>query len=1212
MKKFYLFFLSMLISATSLFGQNLTYSIELSDYFGDGWNGGIIDVAVNGNVILDNITLPSGHGPIIYTFSVVPGDTITTDFIGGFFIGECQYVIKNEEGVVVVESGQGLAIPVNITYTVPGYSCPDDILVDNDPGICGAIVNFSVTAPEKGSIVQTGGLPGGSEFPIGTMTNTFELTDSLGVETTCSFTVTVNDTEAPVLDCPENIVISNDLDECGAIVTFSTLTDEILLDEVLPGSLSDWEITDEQYNPTLSYDEIVSPYDQTTAIRTRVVGNTLMMCETKVLTKTYNTSGNTETTDLQAYLEFSSNLTTYNFPYIIVELLDENNQSLGQQVYYGKDMVGSFFLNAYILTNPGNYTELPSATGDMILDLSAIGENIDFNKISIKLSNYTCIGENSIIFDHLRVINGGSGNTDPVASDNCSGVLAEASIPSGSFFPIGTTPVTITASDAAGNTATCIFTVTVEDTEEPVALCKEQGEEGKAAYLRNSDFDPWQNGNVIGMNKVFGEGNWDDLRFSTVDPGILFSQEYSFVFIDGCNDGAAAMETFINANTAQMESWVNDGGALFLNSAPNVDDGMNFGFGGFELTFPESTGEATTNNPGHPIFNGPNLPVGTQWTGDSFAHAIITPPEQNYTSLIVNTSSQKDVLTEIKWGKGTVLFGGMTLPIFQEPGFGSGPHPEIENLHTNMLQYLADNAANYQNLIFYLDENGQTSVALEDIDAGSSDNCGIASMELNQYDFDYNHIGEQQVTLTVTDEAGNSSFCTSIVMIADSIAPVAVANPIEVILDETGRYVLNQEDLEEMAAGTSDNATPFENIKLTAYPKIFVCDNVGETMHVRLTVEDESGNIDRQWTTVTVLDTLPPAALCQDIEVYLDENGEASITPEDVAVSGEDGSYDACGIVSLELDKQTFGCADAGPNNVTVTVTDPSGNTGTCTAVVTVKDTFPPVFEPVADIQLEVEPGVTETAINYPDIVVTDNCTLEPQLTEGLGPDGLFPLGTTTETWATSDPAGNMATVSFTVTVTAINSPPVLVNPIADQVVNASYVLKVPVRPELGEVFDDVDGDELTISAMLENGDPLPAWAEMVDDSLVFTPLIADTGCVSIIVKATDPDGAAAADTFQLCVDGYPVSSPAVDAAALNVTLYPNPTRDRVNIEVQNSISGPAEISVYTMDGKRVLQRNYTDNRRISFSMKEQVSGMYFVKINLQGKDIVKKLVLNK
>ncbi|RIH66070.1 HYR domain-containing protein [Mariniphaga sediminis] len=493
-----------------------------------------------------------------------------------------------------------------------------------------------------------------------------------------------------------------------------------------------------------------------------------------------------------------------------------------------------------------------------------------------------------------------------------------------------------------------------------------------------------------------------------------------------------------------------------------------------------------------------------------------------------------------------------------------------------------------------------------------SDNCPGATIEADHENGSFFPFGETVVTLTATDASGNMATCSFTVTVVDIDPPVAVANPIEVVLDETGKYTLTPEDLEEMAQGSTDNYTASGDLKLSAYPKMFVCDNVGETMHVRLTVEDENGNTDWQWTTVTVIDTLPPVALCQDIEVYLDENGEASITPEDVAVSGEDGSYDACGIVSLELDKETFGCADAGPNNVTITVTDPSGNTGTCTAVVTVKDTFPPVFEPVADIQLEVEAGVTETAINYPGIVVTDNCTLEPQLTEGLGPDGLFPLGTTTETWAASDPAGNMATVSFTVTVTAINSPPVLVNPIADQVVNASYVLKVPVRPELGEVFDDVDGDELTISAMLENGDPLPAWVEMVDDSLVFTPLIADTGCVSIIVKATDPDGAAAADTFQLCVDGYPVSSPAVDAAALNVTLYPNPTRDRVTIEVQNSISGPAEVSVFTMDGKLVLQRNYTDNRRISFSMREHVSGMYFVKINLQGKDIVKKLVLNK
>src|SRR5262249_30210681 len=41
----------------------------------------------------------------------------------------------------------------------------------------------------------------------------------------------------------------------------------------------------------------------------------------------------------------------------------------------------------------------------------------------------------------------------------------------GSSFPIGTTTVTSTATDAAGNKSTCTFTVTVNDTEKPVISC---------------------------------------------------------------------------------------------------------------------------------------------------------------------------------------------------------------------------------------------------------------------------------------------------------------------------------------------------------------------------------------------------------------------------------------------------------------------------------------------------------------------------------------------------------------------------------------------------------------------------------------------------------------------------------------------------------------------------------------------------------------------
>ena len=52
-------------------------------------------------------------------------------------------------------------------------------------------------------------------------------------------------------------------------------------------------------------------------------------------------------------------------------------------------------------------------------------------------------------------------NFTVTATDNCPGVTVVCVPPSGSIFPVGTTTVTCTATDASGNTATCSFTVTV-------------------------------------------------------------------------------------------------------------------------------------------------------------------------------------------------------------------------------------------------------------------------------------------------------------------------------------------------------------------------------------------------------------------------------------------------------------------------------------------------------------------------------------------------------------------------------------------------------------------------------------------------------------------------------------------------------------------------------------------------------------------------------
>jgi hypothetical protein len=62
----------------------------------------------------------------------------------------------------------------------------------------------------------------------------------------------------------------------------------------------------------------------------------------------------------------------------------------------------------------------------------------------------------------------------PTATDNCPGVVTAIiapSLASGSSFPIGASTVIWGATDAAGNTKTCTFIVTVNDAQKPTITC---------------------------------------------------------------------------------------------------------------------------------------------------------------------------------------------------------------------------------------------------------------------------------------------------------------------------------------------------------------------------------------------------------------------------------------------------------------------------------------------------------------------------------------------------------------------------------------------------------------------------------------------------------------------------------------------------------------------------------------------------------------------
>ncbi|MEY8867889.1 hypothetical protein AB9K24_00150, partial [Meridianimaribacter flavus] len=68
-----------------------------------------------------------------------------------------------------------------------------------------------------------------------------------------------------------------------------------------------------------------------------------------------------------------------------------------------------------------------------------------------------------------------------------------------------------------------------------------------------------------------------------------------------------------------------------------------------------------------------------------------------------------------------------------------------------------------QNATVVLDASGNGSITTSDIDNGSNDACGIASMSLDQTSFDCSNVGANTVTLTVTDNNGNVSTCSATV-----------------------------------------------------------------------------------------------------------------------------------------------------------------------------------------------------------------------------------------------------------------------------------------------------------------------------------------------------------------------------------------------------------------------------------------------------------------
>jgi hypothetical protein len=188
------------------------------------------------------------------------------------------------------------------------------------------------------------------------------------------------------------------------------------------------------------------------------------------------------------------------------------------------------------------------------------------------------------------------------ASDNCSGVAVSYSPASGSTFVKGTTVVTATAHDAAGNTTSCTFNVTVNDTQAPTiltpaanqtvecdgsgntaALAAWLGANGAAVAQDNCGSVTWSN-NFSGLTHACGSTGSATVVFTASDSsGNTTTTAATFTIVDTTAPVitvSAANKTFeCNAagNAAALQSWLaSHGGATAVDTCGSVTWSNNF------------------------------------------------------------------------------------------------------------------------------------------------------------------------------------------------------------------------------------------------------------------------------------------------------------------------------------------------------------------------------------------------------------------------------------------------------------------------------------------------------------------------------------------------------------------------------------------------------------------------------------------------------------
>jgi len=358
----------------------------------------------------------------------------------------------------------------------------------------------------------------------------------------------------------------------------------------------------------------------------------------------------------------------------------------------------------------------------------------------------------------------------------------------------------------------------------------------------------------------------------------------------------------------------------------------------------------------------------------------------------------------------------------------------------------------------------------------TADNCGVASV-VNSYNNTPNAsgvypLGTTAVTYTVTDTYGNTATCSFNVIVTDAQAP-SIACPANVTAVTGPGAVTCSAVVAVNSPIVFDNCTAspaFSYVKTVATTGSGAGNaggtyNVGTTT-VTYTATDGASNTASCSFTVTVTDNTPPVITCTATPYTAPAaTGTCSATVNVPAPPATDNCTASGSITYTWVRSGTTsgsgsglnanGTYNVGTTTVTWTAADQYGNTSSCAVTVVVSDTQTPVLTCPAPVAA-VNASSCSAFVTVPALGVSENCsgitgvTFNIYNTNNLGNNntlvrsgvgtnasGSFPIGTSIIIYTVTDVTGNTSSCSTPVTVNDVIAP-VIVCPTADDLTSTS------------------------------------------------------------------------------------------------------------------------------------------------------------------------------